>query len=68
MEDQKLYTTQEVANQLGVSDSRIRNMIAAKQAQPLKQIGGTWMFTQSEIERLRTRPKSKGGRPKKQQQ
>lgn len=68
MEDQKLYTTQEVASQLGVGDSRIRNMIAAGQAKPLKQIGGTWMFTQSEVERLRTRPKSKGGRPKKNQQ
>lgn len=68
MEDEKLYTTQEVATQLGVGDSRIRNMIAAGIAKPTKQIGGTWMFTQSELERLRARPKGKGGRPKKQQQ
>lgn len=53
----KLYTTQETADQLGMSDSNLRNLIRTGKAQPKQQIGGTWMFTLDEIERLRTRPK-----------
>ena len=64
MEEQRLYTTQEVADQLGMSDSNLRNLIRTGKAQPKQQIGGTWMFTIDEIERLRTRKSA--GRPKKQ--
>ena len=64
MED-RLYTTQEVAKELSLSDARIRQLIADGTAKPKTQIGGTWMFTADEVERLRSRPKSKGGRPKK---
>ena len=66
MEEKRLYTTQEVAQELGVTDSNIRKLMAAGKAQPIQQIGGTWMFTRAELDRLRTRSKSKGGRPKKQ--
>lgn len=66
MEGKRLYTTQEVAEALGLSDAYIRQLIAAGKAQPSQQLGGTWLFTLEEIERLRNRPKSKGGRPKKQ--
>ncbi len=66
MEEQQLFTTQEVAQELSITDSRVRKLIAAGKAHPKQQIGGTWMFTREEIERLRTRPISKGGRPKKQ--
>lgn len=65
MQEKQLYTTQEVAEQLSVTDSYIRKLMTAGKAQAVKQIGGTWMFTFEEIERLRHRPKSKGGRPKK---
>lgn len=61
-----MYTTQEVAELLNLSDAYIRQLMAAGKAQPVKQVGGTWLFTGEEIERLRARPKSKGGRPKKQ--
>lgn len=64
MED-RLYTTQEVAKELSVSDAHIRRMVGQGKAHPKQQIGGTWMFTLDEIERLRHRSKSKGGRPKK---
>jgi excisionase family DNA binding protein len=64
MED-RLYTTQEVAKELSVSDAHVRRMIGQGKAHPKQQIGGTWLFTPEEIERLRTRPKPKGGRPKK---
>ena len=65
MGEKELYTTQEIAKELNLSDAYIRQLIAAGKAHPTQQIGGTWMFTVEEIERLRTRSKSKGGRPKK---
>ncbi len=66
MEDkQKLYTTPEAAAQLGISDSHMRTLIRLGKAQPKQQIGGTWMFTFDEIERIRHRPKGKPGRQKK---
>lgn len=66
MEDD-LYTTQQVASFLGVSDVRVRQMIAKGQAIPKTRIGNSYVFTKAEIERLRTRPKGKGGRGKKAQ-
>ena len=65
MEEKQLFSTMEVAQALSVSDSLIRKMIAAGKAYPKQQFGGTWMFDAAEIERLRNRPISKGGRPKK---
>jgi excisionase family DNA binding protein len=56
MED-RLYTTQETAEQLGVSDSHVRNMIRTGIAHPKQRIGNSWVFTIDEIERLRNRPK-----------
>ena len=68
MED-RLYTTQEVAKELGVSDAHVRRMIGQGKAHPLRQMGGTWFFAKAEIERLRTRKRArgpdKGGRPPK---
>lgn len=61
----KLYTTQQAAAMLGFTDGRLRQLIIAGTAIPDQQIGGTWLFTIEEIERLRTRPKV--GRPAKQQ-
>jgi len=65
MEGKTLFTTQEVAAELSISDARVRRMIATGQAHPSHQVGGTWVFTKDELDRLRSRPKSKGGRPKK---
>ncbi len=63
--DERLYTTQEATSQPGVIDLHIRNIIATGQAKPIKQIGDILMFTQSELERILARPKSKGGCSKK---
>lgn len=65
MED-RLYTTQEVAKELAVSDNYIRTLILQGKAHPKQMIGHTWVFTAEELERLRNRSKSKGGRPKKE--
>ena len=64
-EGERLYTTPEAAEMIGVSDSRLRNLIREGKASPAQRIGGTWLFALEEIERLRIRPKNKGGRPKK---
>ena len=61
----ELFTTLQAAQQLEITDGYLRYMIGKGIAQPIQQFGGTWMFDAAEIERLRNRPISKGGRPKK---
>ena len=63
-EQEKMYTTIEASEALGISRSRLLNLIREGIAQPTR-LGNMWIFTLGEIERLRSRPKSKGGRPKK---
>lgn len=65
MEEQRLYSTQEVAEALALSDARVRRLVATGKAHPKQKIAGVWVFDQAELDRLRNRPKSKGGRPKK---
>ncbi len=60
MEEKLLYTTPEAATQLGISDSHMRNMIRTGKAHPTKQVGGTWLFTLEEIERVRHRKRTTG--------
>jgi len=67
MEEPKLFSTMEAASELGLSASTIRYMIATGQAKPMRKVGRGWLFDAAEIERLRSRQKQKGGRPKKQE-
>ncbi len=60
----ELYTTKEAADALSLSDSYLRRLIKQGKASPAMQIGGTWVFTKEEIERVRSRHISKGGRPR----
>lgn len=55
-QERELLTTQQAASLLNISDRRLRQLIEEGKAQPAMQIGGTWMFSREEIERLRTRP------------
>ncbi len=70
-ETQRLYTTPQAAQELGVSDSLLRMMIMKGKAHPKQRIGNSWVFTIDEIERLRHRKrtsgpaKGSGGRHKK---
>jgi len=59
-ETDKLYTTQQAAAQLGMSDSNLRNLIRWGKATPKERIGNSWVFTLEEIERIRNRPKRWG--------
>ena len=63
---QALFTTQQVANELSISDAYLRQLIAAGKAHPAQRIGNSWVFDKQEVDRLRNRPKNRGGRPKKQ--
>lgn len=53
----RLYTTQEVAQELAVSDAYIRKLILEGKAHPLRRVGHSWLFDQAELDRLRNRPK-----------
>jgi len=65
MEGSKLRTTQEAAEELGITPGHLRTMIVLGKATPAQQIGGTWMFSAAEIERLRHRKKTRGPDKKK---
>ena len=40
----ELFTTIEAAQQIGIGDAYLRNLISDGKAHPTKMIGGTWMF------------------------
>lgn len=65
MEGEKLYTTQEVAKELGISGALVRRLVSQGRATPAARYGNTMVFTREEIEKLRARPK-RAGRPKEQ--
>ncbi len=60
-----LYTTPQAAVALGISANHMRNLIVTGKAIPYQQIGGTWLFTTEEIERVRARPRGKPGKQRK---
>jgi hypothetical protein len=62
----KLYTSKEVADQLGVSHPLVRK-IACRDNIGTK-IGRDRLFTEADVERIRNRPLGKPGRPRKEQQ
>ncbi len=63
--EEKLYSTTEVAATLDVSSAYILKLVAQGKATPIRKVGRNWIFDQAELDRLRNRQKSKGGRPKK---
>lgn len=65
MQGEKLYSTREAAEALGITDGALRIMIMRGKFTPKYKVGRAWAFTAEEIEELRSRPKPKGGRPKK---
>jgi hypothetical protein len=61
----RLYTTQQAADMLDITDGRLRQLIKAGKVKPDQKIGGIWLFTIDEIERLLGRKRTPG-RAKKQ--
>jgi predicted site-specific integrase-resolvase len=64
-EQNRLYTTQEAAALIGISDGYLRTLVTLGKATPTTEIGGTLMFDMAEIERVMQRPTRKGRPPKK---
>lgn len=60
MEGQKLYTTEEVAAELGISGSLVRRLVRQGRATPKERYPRMFLFTREEIEKLRARPKRAG--------
>lgn len=58
-------TVPEIAKELGVTPSRIRTLIATGSLTGGIQRTGAWFFPRSVVDEFKSRPKSKGGRPKK---
>ena len=48
-----LYTVKEAAEYLGVSPSRIRQMISAKQIEPAMKRGPAWFIDKAELDRVK---------------
>ncbi len=65
MEKEELFSTQEVATELGLSSGMIRQLIAMGEAHPFRKVGNGWLFTAEELERLRARPRGTPGRQRK---
>jgi len=66
MEEKTLFSTQEVAALLGVSDAHIRRLVGKGMAIPVGRIGKhSYVFNLAEIERLKHRNKVGGRRPAK---
>lgn len=59
VETVNVFTTQEAAKAIGMSDSNLRNLIRWGKAHPLRKFGDSWLFTQEEIDRLRNRKSAK---------
>lgn len=64
MEGGKLYSTREAAEALGITDSRLRQLIMRGEFTPKRRIGKAWVFDEVEIQELRARPKQRSKRPK----
>jgi len=60
----KLLTTEEAAKYLGVSSSRVRQLISEERLQSVKY-GRDHLIRQSEVERFAKSGKKRRGRPRK---
>jgi len=60
-----MLTTIEVAQELGLNPSRIRQLVRAG-IMPAVQRGGTYFFTRDTIEQARNRKQKPGPKPKQQ--
>ena len=58
MNDPRLYSTETVANELGISPMRVRQLAVSRQVG--RKLARDWLFTSAEIDRMRVR---RNGRP-----
>jgi hypothetical protein len=62
----ELLTTQEAAALVGMTDSRIRQLIRASVLVPVRRIDKAYMLRRGDVEAFAGQPRRKAGRPRKQ--
>jgi hypothetical protein len=70
MNDERLYTTEQARQALGITDARIRQIAIASNGEIGRKWGRDWMFTDADLDRMRQRntsPGPKGPRAKEGQ-
>ena len=60
-----LFTVQEAATYLHLSERTIKHHIRRGDLTPLRRVGRSWLFDKSELDRFAATPRHKGGRPPK---
>jgi excisionase family DNA binding protein len=63
---EQLYTTQQFANMLGVTDSYIRILIVEGKVTPDMRIGNTWVFYPATVEAFKQARDAKKSKSKHQ--
>jgi excisionase family DNA binding protein len=59
-------TSEQVAARLGVTESRIRQLVIAGRLTPSRTVGKGYLFDEAAIDAFATLPRSRTGRPRKQ--
>ncbi|HSH83388.1 MAG TPA: helix-turn-helix domain-containing protein [Herpetosiphonaceae bacterium] len=63
MLDHELWSTQQAADYLGVTRQAVHAL--ARRGEVGRRVGRAWVFTKSEIDAWRDKPRPLGGRPPK---
>ena len=63
MSNQELLSTQQAAEYLGVTRQAVHAL--AQRGEVGRQVGRAWVFTKSELDTWRDKPRPLGGRPPK---
>ncbi len=59
-------TTEDVANELGVTTGRVRQFVMRNRLKPVEKIGQVLFFTREEVDKFREIPRNPG-RPKSEE-
>lgn len=64
MNDERLYTTEQARQALGVTAARVRQIALDSNGAIGRKFGRDWMFTAADIERMRQRDTTTGPKPR----
>lgn len=59
-----MYTTQEAARQMGITDAYVRQLIGAGKLTAKRLGDRVWVIAEDEIERFKSLERKPGGRPR----
>ncbi len=64
LEFEALRTCQEAAEEIGVTDAYIRQLIAARKLRAKRVGARLWLISDEEIQRFKSQARRQGGRPR----